>query len=164
MHQAQHLLACCQPASGLDFFRPLKGDSVCGWTIERWVYRLGLENMSSGESSCVSVACLCSATNTKAFSSLSFIFCVKTFHYLPWSNPLVRVWHSTLGTRTHVTFSSIKLRTESLDNLECIYASTGMGEQGTHRCVVDCCVNSDLNTALKVSGVWRLHSCWDKGG
>lgn len=31
---------------------------------------------------------------------------------------LTTVWQSTLGTRTHVTFPSIKLNTDSLDNLE----------------------------------------------
>lgn len=43
-----------------------------------------------------------------------------------------------------MTFPSIKLNTESSDNLECLSGSAGMGEQGTHRCAVDCRDKSEL--------------------
>lgn len=43
-----------------------------------------------------------------------------------------------------MTFPSIKLNTESSDNLERLGGSPGMGEQGTHRCAVDCRDESEL--------------------
>lgn len=82
-------------------------DGSIGWDIG---------NKPSTERFFVSLSSLRWAVNAETFSSLSFISaCSQTIMAL--KQLLVTLWHSTLGTHTHVTCSSIKLKTPSLDTL-----------------------------------------------
>lgn len=114
--------------------------------IERWVYKLELENMPyrPWRIAAVVLRLLMFSHEYQGIPLIKLYFLLKGVPSFALKQTLVTVWHSTLGTRTHVTFPSIKLNTESSDNLECLGGSPGMGEQGTHRCAVDCRDKSEL--------------------
>lgn len=81
-----------------------------------------------------SVPCLCSAPNAKTFTSLSFISAYgQTVIVL--KQPLVSLWHSTLGTQAHDMLIDHTKVCVLLQPWMCLC------ERCTHRCVASCCVN-----------------------
>lgn len=92
--------------------------------------------MPKSENWSFSVPCLSSALNAKTFTSLSFISTYsQTIIVL--KQPLVWLWHSTLGTQAHDML---------IDHAKvCVLQQPWMClcERCTHRCVAGCFVNSE---------------------